>query len=430
MACVVVVGAQWGEEGKGKVVDLYTEVADAVVRFQGAGPGGDESSIAATGEGFSPSILPAGVTRRGKRAVLGPGAVIEPVGLARELGELRARGFAADAQDFVLSDAAHVVLPYHQAVDDVRGQRGQRGVACARGFGPAYEDKVARVGIRVADLYRPGALRFKLQRNIKARNEWLVREGASEVTFDEVWAAAETHAELFAPHVMNVPRLLDELRRRGKHLLFEGEHGVLLDVDHGTYPFVTASSATAGGACTGGGIGPTHITAVVGVCKAYVTRASEGPFPTEERGDLRAHLERAAERGDGAARRTVPRCGWLDVVALRHAARVGGMTGLAVTALDALSGLPKVKLCVAYDLEGERIEELPPDAGELERCVPLYEELDGWSEAAHEARTLDSLPRPARAYLSRLSGLLGLPLTLVSVGAQRTETIVVQNPFR
>ncbi len=426
MGCVIVVGLQWGDEGKGEVLDVYTELADVVVRYEGAARGGDASR---TGNGATPLVIPVAALRKNKRAVLGPGVLIDPRELVREIREARAGGACADAQALVVSDAAHLVLPYHHALDEARAARGQRPPPWGLGVRPACEDKVAGLGVRVADLFRPSALRFKLARNLRAKNELLAREGRAELALHDVLGAVESYAEVLRPFVMNVPRLLDELRRRGKHILLEGQQGALLDVDHGAYPFVAPTSTVAGGAIGGAGIGPTHVGAVVGVAKAYTTHVGEGPFPTEDRAELAPLLAKSGveEASEGGAAR---RCGWLDLVALRHAARVSGLTGLALTRLDGLRGLAKVKVCVAYDLDGERIDDLPPDAGELERCEPIYEELDGWSDDLSGARSLDNLPRTTRAYLSRISGLLGLPVVMVSVGAQRSETITVQNPFR
>jgi len=426
VACVIVVGAQWGDEGKGEVLDVFTELADVVVRYEGAARAGDATRT--DGEGSTPLVIPVAALRKKKRAVLGPGVIIDPKELVREVKDAQSKGSCADAQDLVVSDAAHLVLPYHHAIDEARAAKGQRPPPWGMGVRPACEDKVAGLGVRVADLFRPSALRFKLTRNVRAKNEQLAREGHPELALQEIIDAVESYAEVLKPFVMNVPRLLDELRRRGKNILLEGQQGALLDVDHGAYPFVAPTSTVAGGAIGGAGIGPTHVGAVVGVAKAYTTHVGEGPFPTEDRelGPLLAQSGVEAPM-EGAATR---RCGWLDLVALRHAARVAGLTGLALTRLDALRGLAKVKVCVAYDLDGERIDELPPDAGELERCEPIYEELDGWSDDLSGARSLDNLPRTTRAYLSRISGLLGLPVIMVSVGAQRSETISVQNPFR
>ena len=424
MACVIVVGAQWGDEGKGKVVDLYTEFADVVVRFQGgaapAAPGDD-------GEGapHEQTLIPCSAGRRGKRSVIGPGAVVDLAQLVRELRSLRAEGHCADAQELLLSEAAHLVLPYHHALEAMLGRAGgARFTPGGRGYAAACEDRAARVGIRVGDLFRPAALRFKLSRNVKSAALRLSANGAEPIAMEAVWALLLEAGEVLRPFVGDVPKALDELRRRGKHLLFEGSFGALLDIDYGPYPFVAPVTTVAGGACVGGGMGPTHITAVVGVSKAYCTRIGDGPFPTEVHGELGARLCEA-----DAAVPTLRRGGWLDVVALRHAARVCGMTGLAFTRLDALVGIPRLKLCVAYDLDGERIEDLPLDAGELDRCEPIYEEHDGWSEPLSNARKLEHLPRNARQYLARVSQLCGLPILLASVGAERAETLLVQNPF-
>jgi adenylosuccinate synthase len=322
-------------------------------------------------------------------------------------------------------------MPYHKRLDQARErvQGGLRIGTTGRGIGPAYEDKYGRVGIRMGDLFRPAALRIKLTRNVKAKNEALARLGEPPVDLEALWGVLQPQAEALRAHVTNVPRLLDEIRRRGKPILFEGAQGTLLDIDHGTYPFVTSSSTVAGGACAGTGIGPTYLTAVIGVCKAYSTRVGEGPFPTEMHDEIGERLRRDGNEY-GATTGRPRRCGWLDLVALRHATRVSGLTGLAVTKIDVLRGLSKVKACVAYELDGERLEEMPLDAGDLERCRPVYEEWDGWSEDLRESRSLDHLPRAARQFLSKISAILGIPVTLVSVGPGRSDTILVQNPFR
>jgi adenylosuccinate synthase len=429
MACVVVVGAQWGDEGKGKIVDLYTEFADVVVRYQGGANAGH--TIVVGGEKVVLHLIPSGILRKGKRCVIGPGVVVDPEALLEEVELVRQRGFLTEPRELVLSDAAHLVLPYHKRLDQARERSPsmQKIGTTGRGIGPAYEDKYARVGIRVGDLYRPYAMRRKLLRNVEAKNATIQQLGGEPVDFNEVWRAVETQADALHPFVGNATRIIDELRRRGKHLLFEGAQGTLLDVDHGTYPFVTSSSTIAGGACTGGGIGPTHLSAVIGVTKAYSTRVGEGPFPTELHDELGERLREVGVEF-GATTGRPRRCGWLDIVALRHAARVNGLTGLAITKLDVLKGLPKVKFCVAYDLDGERLEEMPLDTEDLANCQPVYEEMEGWSEDIREARSLEHLPRAPRQYLSKVAGLLGLPIVLASVGPGRTESIVVQNPFR
>jgi adenylosuccinate synthase len=429
MACVVVIGAQWGDEGKGKIVDFFTEFADVVVRFQGGANAGH--TLVVDGERVVLRLIPAGIFRKGKRCILGPGMVVDPETLIEEIATLRAKGYLTDPQEVTVSDIAHVVMPYHKRLDQARerAKGGTRIGTTGRGIGPAYEDKYGRVGIRIGDLYRPGALRIKLSRNVKTKNEALARLGEPPVDLEALWATLQTQAEALRAHVGNVPRILDEIRRRGRPILFEGAQGTLLDIDHGTYPFVTSSSTVAGGACAGTGIGPTYLSAVIGVCKAYSTRVGEGPFPTEVHDEVGERLRREGNEF-GATTGSPRRCGWLDLVALRHATRVNGLTGLAVTKLDVLRGLQKVKICVAYELDGERLEEMPVDVGELERCRPVYEEWDGWSEDLRECRSLDHLPRAARQFLSKVSADLGIPVTLVSVGPGRSETILVQNPFR
>ena len=429
MANIIIVGAQWGDEGKGKVVDIYCEFADHVVRYQGGSNAGH--TLVVGGEKTVLHLIPSGALRR-KRCLIGNGVVVDPVALLEEIASLRARGFLQRDEELVVSAQAHIILPYHQALDLAREAKlgDQKIGTTGRGIGPAYEDKAARRGIRICDLLEPAVLAKKLAARVELVNQELGHDPAA-TRFDaaELTARYIEIGKALAPHVGNVAALIEQERKRGRHILFEGAQGTMLDVDHGTYPFVTSSTTTAGGACAGAGIGPTAIDGVIGIAKAYSTRVGSGPFVTELTGELGDRLRKdGAEYGATTGRPR--RCGWLDIVALRHAVRINGLTGLCLTKLDVLRGLPKLQVCVAYERDGKRQGEMIPDAEFLSTCTPVYEEVDGWSEETREVREFDALPRGARGYVRRIEQLLGVEVLLVSVGPARQETIMRRNPFR
>ena len=429
MAVVVIVGAQWGDEGKGKVVDLYTEHADMVARYAGGANAGH--TLVVDGQKLVTHLIPSGVLRAGVTCVLGEGMVVDPRTLLDEIDECKARGLLADDRDLVIAERAHVILGYHKDLDGLR-EAGAGAAAIGttkRGIGPAYEAKVARRGVRMGDLVRPDRLRALLERNLAELNPTLERLGGTAYALDQLAEEAAGYGERLRRYLGNGGRVVHDAVRRGKSVLFEGAQGTLLDVDHGTYPFVTSSSTIAGGACTGLGIGPTQITSVVGIAKAYTTRVGGGPFPTELTG---AEGDRLRESGGeyGATTGRPRRCGWLDIPALRLAVRLNGLSGLALTKLDVLSGLRPLQVCVGYRLDGQLLEELPLDESDIVRAEPIYETADGWSEDTSQIRDLDDLPAGARRYLRRIEDLLGIPLYLVSVGPNRAETIVLKNPFR
>ncbi len=431
MANVVVVGAQWGDEGKGKVVDLYSEFADVVVRYGGGANAGH--TLVVDGQKLVTHLVPSGVLRgRGKKCVLGDGMVIDPKTLLSEIAALKDKGLLADDRDLLVGDRAHVILPWHRELDALR-ERGKTAIGTTRrGIGPAYEAKMARRGVRVADLTRPERLAELVGRNLDELAPLIMHLGGtvpSEADANGVVAEYLGYGEALARYRGDASRAIYDEMKRGRHVLFEGAQGTLLDVDHGTYPFVTSSSTLAGGACTGAGIGPTSIDAVIGIAKAYSTRVGGGPFPTEltdETGDrLR---ETGAEFGATTGRPR--RCGWLDVAALRLAARLNGLSGLAITKLDVLRGLKRIKVCVAYQLDGATRDELPLDLEDIGRATPVYEECDGWDGDAREVRDFDDLPTAAKRYVRRVEDLVGIPASLISVGPGRAETIVLKNPFR
>jgi adenylosuccinate synthase len=427
MPAVVIVGAQWGDEGKGKVVDLYTEHADVVARYGGGANAGH--TLVVDGQTLVTHLIPSGVLRPGVVCVLGEGMVVDPKTLIEEIDGCKERGLLADDRDLVIAERAHVILGYHRDLDRLREARAGAIGTTRRGIGPAYEAKVARRGVRMGDLIRPERLRAVLERNLDEVNPSLERLGGQPYTVDALLTEATAYGERLARYLGDAGRVVHEAMKQGKSVLFEGAQGTLLDVDHGTYPFVTSSSTIAGGACIGLGVGPTQINAVVGIAKAYTTRVGGGPFPTELLG---ADGDRLREKGGeyGATTGRPRRCGWLDIPALRLAVRMNGLSGVALTKLDVLSGIKPLQVCVGYRLDGHVLDELPLDEDDIVRAEPVYETADGWSEDTSQIRDLEDLPAGARRYLRRIEDLLGIPLCLVSVGPNRAETIVLKNPFR
>ncbi|HXU71670.1 MAG TPA: adenylosuccinate synthase [Polyangia bacterium] len=428
MANVVIVGAQWGDEGKGKVVDLYTEFADVVFRYGGGANAGH--TLVVDGQKLVTHLIPSGVLRgRGKKCVLGDGMVIDPKVLLEELGECKARGLLGDDRDLVIGKHAHLILPLHREIDSVREQGKAAIGTTKRGIGPAYEAKMARRGVRMSDLLDEKRFRMLYERNVEEVGDWLSRRGVTVAGVDEVTAEYMGYADKLRRYVGDASRLTHDEIKRGRHVLFEGAQGALLDVDHGTYPFVTSSSTLAAGACTSAGIGPTAITSVIGIAKAYTTRVGGGPFPTELTDALGDRLREAGGEY-GATTGRPRRCGWLDVAALRLAVRWNGLSGLALTKLDVLRGMGRVKICVGYTVGGEQLDELPTDPGEIDRAVPVYEELEGWDADTREVRDFGELPPAAQKYVRRIEALVGVDCALISVGPGRAETIVIRNPFR
>ncbi|HVV82577.1 MAG TPA: adenylosuccinate synthase [Kofleriaceae bacterium] len=427
MSVVIVVGAQWGDEGKGKVVDLYTEVADAVVRYGGGANAGHTLVIA--GQKLVTHLVPSGVCHPGKRCVLGDGMVIDPRTLLEEIEALQARGLLARGELLVGHDA-HVILPYHQRIEVLRESRKGAIGTTRRGIGPAYEAKVGRRGVRIRDLARPERLRELVAANLDELVPVMLHLGGEAPTAAEIegWIEQALAAgERLAPHVGDASRFVAGEVAAGRHVLFEGAQGSLLDIDHGTYPYVTSSSTIAAGACQSGGIGPTKIDRVVGITKAYATRVGAGPFPTELLG---AEGDALREAGGeyGATTGRPRRCGWLDLPALRLGVRLSGMDGLALTKLDVLAGLPEVAACVAYQLDGHEVDELPTDPDDIARAVPVFERFPGWPTLAG-VRAWDDLPPTARAYVEAIQQKAGVPFYLVSVGPDRAETITLHDPF-
>jgi adenylosuccinate synthase len=435
MPNVVVVGAQWGDEGKGKIVDLLTEHAQVVVRFQGGNNAGH--TLVVGGQKTVLHLIPSGVLHPGKTCVIGNGTVIDPTVLMKEIDGLRARGFLQDASQLMISEHAHVICAWHKHLDTLREKaRGGSAIGTTgRGIGPAYEDKVARRGIRVRDLLDGDRLRKRVKERLPDVLEELSRLARAAKADEPLLDVEAIVQELLVlgsrlkEFVGDASLFLAEQVRKGTRILFEGAQGTLLDVDHGTYPFVTSSNTVAGNAAVGSGLGPTVIDRVLGITKAYTTRVGGGPFPTEL---TDATGERLRKVGDefGATTGRPRRCGWLDTVVLRYAARVNGLWGLALTKMDVLSGLETLKVCTAYELDGKRLTELPCDLEDFMRVQPIYEELPGWEQKLAGARTFDDLPASAQRYVRRIEELVSVPVTCVSVGAERGETMVLQNPFR
>ncbi|MBN1380980.1 MAG: adenylosuccinate synthase [Deltaproteobacteria bacterium] len=431
MANVVVVGTQWGDEGKGKIVDLYAQNADVIARFQGGNNAGH--TLVVKGEKTVLHLIPSGILHDHKICIIGNGVVVDPKVLLQEIEELKNRNLFPPNTKLYVSENAHIIMPYHQKIDAAREaySAGKKIGTTGRGIGPAYEDKAARIGIRFADLFDKVLFREKLKRSTEEKNFFLTEYFKDEpLNWDSIYSEYLAYADQLKPYAADTSIIISREIKRGKKILFEGAQGSLLDIDHGTYPYVTSSNTVAGNACSGTGVGPSAIHAVVGLCKAYTTRVGEGPFVTELLDDVGEHLqEHGQEFGATTGRKR--RCGWLDMVIVRQSVRVSGITGIALTKLDVLTGLDKLKLCIGYRTSKGEIytESIPANVNSLADCQPIYEEMDGWSEDITQARSLEELPRNTRRYLERLETLADTKLQLVSVGAGREETIILKNPF-
>jgi len=425
----VVTGTQWGDEGKGKIVDLLAADADVVVRFHGGNNAGH--TLVVDGEKTILNLIPAGVLHPGRICVMGPGMVIDPEVLVGEIDALRRRGYLSDDRWLRISEQAHLIMPYHRAIDRARERlRGPGNIGTTgRGIGPAYEDKMARTGIRVGELFDEPGFRAALERNLREKNGYLqALLGEPPLAFDDIHDRYRGYRERLRPFVADTTAELRAALAAGRRVLLEGAQGALLDVDHGTYPFVTSSSTLAGGASAGAGVPPRAIGAIVGITKAYTTRVGSGPFPTEL-GDALGDRLRADGDEYGATTGRPRRCGWFDAVVVRHAIALSGVDGLALTKLDVLTGIDPLRVCVAYELDGRRLDFPPATQRGWERVVPLYEELAGWRESLGAVRALADLPPNARRYLDRLSALVGTPVVLLSVGPQREQTIRLGDVF-
>jgi adenylosuccinate synthase len=427
---VVVVGTQWGDEGKGKVVDWLTDHAQGVVRFQGGHNAGHTLVIG--GKKTVLHLIPSGILRDNVDCFIGNGVVVSPQALAAEMDELEAAGVHGVVARLCISEACPLILPHHAALDAAReAAKGDRKIGTTgRGIGPAYEDKVARRAIRLQDLLKPQRFAAKLKEVLEFHN-FVLQDFYRQppVDYQKTLDEALALAPRLVPLVADVPRALYHANRQGKNLLFEGAQGSLLDIDHGTYPYVTSSNCVAGAAAAGAGVGPQHLHYVLGITKAYTTRVGGGPFPTELSDDVGEHL-RTKGQEFGATTGRPRRTGWFDAAALKRSIQLNGLSGLGITKLDVLDGVESVKICVGYELEGGFSEILPVGADELERCVPVYEEMPGWRESTVGVRQFDALPKAARDYLQRIAALSGVPIDLISTGPDRDETIVLRHPFR
>ncbi|QGZ61284.1 adenylosuccinate synthase [Paraburkholderia acidisoli] len=434
---VVVVGTQWGDEGKGKIVDWLTDHAQGVVRFQGGHNAGHTLIIG--GKKTILRLIPSGIMRAGVACYIGNGVVLSPEALFKEIGELEAAGIDVQKRLFI-SEATTLILPYHIAIDQAR--EAKRGAAkigtTGRGIGPAYEDKVARRGLRVQDLFEPENFAARLRENLDYHNFVLTQYlGAPAVDYQETLDTMLSYAERLKPMVTDVSRRLYDVNHEGGNLLFEGAQGTLLDIDHGTYPFVTSSNCVAGAASAGAGVGPQKLNYVLGITKAYCTRVGSGPFPSElydadnadrqeEVGLTLAKVGKEFGSVTGRPRRT----GWLDAAALRRSIQINGVTGLCITKLDVLDGLEEVKLCVGYKVAGQDVDILPRGASQVAACEPVYETFAGWSESTIGITQWDALPKSAQAYLARVQEVAGVPIDMVSTGPDRDETILLRHPFK
>ncbi len=423
MGAVVVVGAQWGDEGKGKIVDIYSRHADVIVRYAGGANAGH--TLVVDGDKVIFRLIPSGALNPKTQCVLGQGTVIDPKVLVEELEELKKRGLYS-AERFVVSERAHVVLPQHMLIDGLREARTDSIGTTKKGIGPAYEDKVARRGIRMGDLLDAAKLEAKVQQNLDAWAPVIAALGGKPPAIADVLRAYLDLGRQLAPLIREAARPVQQAIESGKRVLLEGAQGAMLDVDSGTYPFVTSSATTAGGACTGSGLGPTNISAVLGITKAYATRVGAGPFPTEMHDDRGRALREAGDEFGSVTGRP-RRCGWIDIPALRHATRINGLSGLAITKVDVLTGMDEIQVCVAYERDGKRIDDLPYD--ELGDVTPVYESFPGWTESIANCRALHELPKNALRYVTAIEDLVGCKAWLVSVGRDREQTIVVSNPW-
>jgi adenylosuccinate synthase len=426
MANVVIVGAQWGDEGKGKIVDLLTQYADLVVRFQGGNNAGH--TIVLKGEKFVVHLIPSGILYADKKCIIGNGVVLDPAVLIQEIDEIKKRGYFRDDSQLMISEETHLILPYHRRVDVAREKTFKIGTT-GRGIGPAYEDKVARCGIRVVDLIDEKVFREKLEANLIQKNIYLtqvLKEKGFE--FSEIFDEYVQYKSRLEKYVKNTSLILHEEIEEGKHILFEGAQGAMLDLDHGTYPYVTASNTLAGNACAGSGIGPTMINRVIGIAKAYTTRVGEGPFPTELQDEIG---EKIRQKGGeyGATTGRPRRCGWFDAVVANHSIRLNGIREMVITKLDVLNDFDTIKICVGYRVDGKIYYHVPSNIETLTRAEPIYEELEGWKTEVRGARSFKDLPTKAKRYIRRIEKLIGTKIMMISVGSERDETIEVKNPF-
>ncbi len=427
MANVIVIGAQWGDEGKGKITDLLSRSADVVVRYQGGNNAGH--TVVVGDRTFKLHLIPSGILYPKTECIIASGTVIDPQVLLEEVDRLKDLGISTD--NLFIAETAHVTMPYHRVLDRAsEDQRAEHKIGTTgRGIGPTYADKSERVGIRMIDLMDEKRLAKKLRWAIEQKNIVLQKlYNLEPLDADAIIAEYRGYADRLRPHVVDASLKIDAAIRERRNILFEGAQGTLLDLDHGTYPYVTSSNPVAGGACIGAGVGPTCIDRVIGVAKAYTTRVGEGPFPTELHDDIGNHIgEIGAEFGTTTGRKR--RCGWFDGVIGRYAVRINGLDCLAVTKLDVLDDLDEIKVCTAYELDGQVVRDFPSDARAFARAIPIYETLPGWKQSTSECKTVEELPTAAKEYLKFLADLTGTPIAIISLGASRGQTIIVEDPI-
>ncbi len=430
MSSVVVVGAQWGDEGKGKIVDLLTRYADYVVRFQGGNNAGH--TLVVEGKKFVFHIIPSGILYQDKKCMIGNGVIVDPGVLLEEIAELQEQGLPVTPERLMISERAHLIMPYHASLDQAKEaalSKNNKIGTTGRGIGPCYMDKVGRTGIKAGDLLDDTLFRDKLSAAVEEKNFLLTNKfNVAPVVFEEIYSAFQLYKEKLIPFLGSVSEELDKARKQDQNILFEGAQGTQLDIDHGTYPFVTSSNTIAGNACNGSGFGPAHIDSVVGILKAYTTRVGAGPFPTELFDEVGEKLQaKGHEFGATTGRRR--RCGWLDGVVANDAARLNGLTGLAITKLDVLSGHDTIKMATSYELKGKTITAMPSNINEAAAVSPVYESLEGWKEEIEKIRNYDDLPLQAQDYIHRIEDFTGVKANIISVGPDRDETLLLKNPF-
>ena len=430
MSSVVVVGTQWGDEGKGKIVDLLTKYADFVVRFQGGNNAGH--TLVVEGKKFVFHLIPSGILYDDKMCMIGNGVIVDPGVLIDEMGQLKDQGLTVTPESFMISESAHLIMPYHSSLDQAKEAAlsdDHKIGTTGRGIGPCYMDKVGRIGIKAGDLLDDALFREKLKFAVDEKNFLLTKKyNAAPLDFDVIYRQSQEFAEKLVPYYGNVSVALDTARKKGQNILFEGAQGTQLDIDHGTYPFVTSSNTIAGNACNGTGFGPAYIDAVVGIMKAYTTRVGSGPFPTELFDATGEELQdKGHEFGATTGRRR--RCGWLDGVVGADATRLNGVTGLAITKLDVLSGQKELKIATSYDLDGKSYSAMPCNIREAAAVRPVYETLEGWKEEIDTVRSYDELPSQAKDYIKRVEEVSEAPANIISVGPDRAETLLLSNPF-
>lgn len=428
MASVVVVGTQWGDEGKGKIVDLLTRYADYIVRFQGGNNAGH--TLVVDGRQFIFHLIPSGILYEDKICMIGNGVIVDPAVLLKEIAGLKDQGLSLSPARLMISENAHLIMPYHERLDQAKEASLTKKIGTTgRGIGPCYMDKVGRMGIKAGDLLDDDLFREKLQAAVEEKNFTITeRYKSSPVKFEEIYSAFKGYAEKLIPFIGNVSVVLDTARKAGKNILFEGAQGTQLDIDHGTYPFVTSSNTIAGNACNGAGFGPAYIDSVIGIMKAYTTRVGEGPFPTELTDGIGEQLQsKGHEFGATTGRKR--RCGWLDGVVAADAVRLNGLTGLAITKLDVLSGQPVLKMANAYALNGKMLSSMPSNIRQAGTVSPVYEEMAGWQRDISGIRQFVDLPQEAKDYIRRIEDFTGVEAAIVSVGPDRNETLLLHNPF-